>query len=200
MKEEVEVKFLEVDFDNIREKLTALGARQALPMTTMRRAILDFPDKRLQNLENAWTWVRVRDEGGRITVTLKAVAKDGTKRVDEIEYEASSFDQAVGVFEAVGMKTWSLQETRREVWELDGCELMLDEWPWIPPLIEIEGEDTDSLKRVAEKLGFDWGQHEVGSADFVYEKYFTGMKSPDTLGDIPELTFAKMPDWLEARK
>lgn len=200
MKEEIEVKFIEVDFDEVRAKIKDLGGEQTLPMTTMRRAILDFPDKRLHDLEHAWTWVRVRDEGDRITVTLKAVSKDGSKRVNEIEYEASSFEQAVGVFKAIGMKLWSLQETRREIWELDGCELMLDEWPWIPPLVEIEGEDIESLKSVAAKLEFDWNKHEIGSSDFVYEKYYPGMKAGDTIGDIPELTFDEMPAWLVERK
>lgn len=49
MKSEIEVKFLSVDHENIRQKLNSLGAELAIPMRLMRRAMLDHTDGRYQN-------------------------------------------------------------------------------------------------------------------------------------------------------
>lgn len=200
MQEEIEVKFFDVDFDDLRTKLEGFGATCTMPMALMRRAIMDYPDKRLHNMADSWSWIRVRDEGARTTVTFKSVDKDGSKKTGEIEYEASSYKLAVALFEAIGLETTSVQETKREIWKYKDCEIMLDEWPWIPLHIEIEGPSIESLQTVAEDLGLDWANHFVGNADFVYEREYPGMKSGDTIGEIPELTFDTMPQWLKDKK
>jgi hypothetical protein len=41
------------------------------------------------------------------------------------------------------------QENRRTSFELDGVCLELDEWPMIPPYLEIEGDARDDVLRVA---------------------------------------------------
>lgn len=93
MKTEIEVKFLDVDFDEIRTKLTELGAACEQPMRLLRRV----------TIENAFmkdgrdAFVRVRDEGNRVTMTYKQfddLSIDGAK---EIEVEVSDYDDAVAL-------------------------------------------------------------------------------------------------------
>ena len=64
MKTEIEAKFLNISPDKLREKLRALGAKLLHAERAMRRKVFDFPNNRLGK-EGAW--VRVRDEGDKIT-------------------------------------------------------------------------------------------------------------------------------------
>jgi adenylate cyclase, class 2 len=66
MKTEIEVKFLDVDFNLMREKLKQLGAVCEQPMRLMRRAIIETPE-----LEAKGGFLRVRDEGDKVTLTYK---------------------------------------------------------------------------------------------------------------------------------
>ena len=161
---------------------------------------MDFPDERMKNNKDHWGWVRVRDEGSRVTVTFKQVAKDGSQKTEEIEYEASSYEKAIGVFEAVGLKRFSEQETKRETWSYKDCEIMLDEWPWLKPYVEVEGPSEEAIKSVVLDLGFRWCDAVYGNADTVYRQTFPGMTEDETIGYAPEVTFAEMPQWLKDRR
>lgn len=201
MKQEVEVRFLSVDYSSMKKLLKKNGGFQKKPCTLMRRAILDFPDKSLKNRPHIWSWVRVRDEGDHTTVTYKSIAKnDKDFTTHEIEYGASSYKEAIALFEAIGLKKWSEQETKREVWVCKGVEVMFDEWPWIDPYIELEGNTEDDLKAVATILNLDWEQRMYDNTDGIYRLSYPKMKITESIGDVSELTFAKMPTWLKERK
>lgn len=202
MQEEIEVKFLDINHDELRSRLLSIGADCLHPKRLMKRAIIDYPDRRMQNTSNTgWGWVRVRDEGDKVTCTYKHISNDANQTVHEIEYEVSSYDKAVELFETIGLKNHSEQETRRETWEVGGVEVVLDEWPWIPPYIEIEGPSVDAIRDVATKLGFDWGDVFPGNADHVYRKYYPKMDAEESVSDMNYLTFAgEEPRWLKDRR
>ena len=151
MKTEIEVKFLDVDFDLLREKLKQLGATCEMPMRLMRRAIIQPPE-----LHARHAFVRVRDEGDKVTLTYKQVDEDSLTGAKEIEVTVGNFEDTVALLEEAGLKQKSFQESRRETWHLNGVEIVLDEWPWLKPYIEIEGPTEASVKELAAKLGFDW--------------------------------------------
>jgi adenylate cyclase class 2 len=194
MKTEIEVKFLDVDFDTARQKLQALGAVCKQPMRLMQRAIIDFPDERLQK-DNAY--IRVRDEGDKTTVTFKqfkALRVDGAK---EIETIVGSFEDTVNIFKAIGLKVRSVQESKRETWQMGNVEVVLDEWPWLKPYVELEGENEAGLRDAAEKLGFDWKEAVFGDVTAVYRAQYPHISQDINLGAIPEVRFdVPLPDIL----
>jgi adenylate cyclase, class 2 len=202
MNQEIEVKFLDVNHQEIREKLKQVGAVLHQSMRLMRRAIIDYPDRRMQTTsENGWGWVRVRDEGDKITCTFKHIASDGKDTTHEIEFEVSSYENAVKLFEAIGLQKHSEQETKRETWHLGEVEVELDEWPWLPPYIEIEGPSEPAIQEAAEKLGFDWTKALRGSSDRVYRTYYPKMDVEESVADIADLTFeGELPNWLKERQ
>ncbi|HSX15305.1 MAG TPA: class IV adenylate cyclase [Candidatus Saccharimonadales bacterium] len=202
MKQEIEVKFLGISHDDLRAKLQAAEAVCEHPMRLMRRAIIDYPDKRMQtSSDTGWGWVRVRDEGDRVTCTYKHIANDGKDTTHEIEFEVSSYEKACELFEAIGLTKHAEQETKRETWKLDGVEVVLDEWPWLPQYIEIEGESETALQSVAEKLGLKWEDADRGSSDRVYRVYYPKMTDSEGIADIPQLTFGgDLPQWLKDRQ
>jgi adenylate cyclase class 2 len=149
---EYEAMFADVDHDEIRKKLVELGAIKVKDKAFFRRVTLSLPVR-----ENS-SWVRVRDEGDKITMSLKSICGEGIERQKEIYLEVSDFDSAVFMLERIGCVKKAYQENRREIWKLNGVEIMLDEWPHLEPFVEVEGESEEDVKRVCEVLGFDYGE------------------------------------------
>lgn len=192
MKTEIEAKFLDIDPAAIREKLKALGGKLTYPETLIKQKVFDFPDLRLD--KNS-AWLRLREENGAVILTLKQWQEEGVHGMKEAETQVGSFSETERILHEVGMVVKSTQEKKRELWELDGVELMIDTWPWVPTFIEIEGSSEGAVKAVAAKLGFDWKNAQYGGAARIYKYYFD--IEYEQIDRCPEVLFSSVPDWLE---
>lgn len=193
MTPEIEAKFLNVTHDDIRNKLQRLGGKCEIPMRTMKRVVLDFPDKSLQKKQ---AWLRVRDEGNKITVTYKVAIEGDAHGTHEIETITSSYEDTIRQFEALGMQRLSSQETRRETWKLADSEVVLDEWPWLEPFIEIEGPSHESIQKIAKQLGLDWSEAIFGTVLSIYQKVYPAIGDIYKISDLEEVTFSTpRPAW-----
>lgn len=184
MKTEFEAKFLDVDIAAMRETLLAAGAVCQKSMRLMRRVTIDTAELKAKN-----AFVRVRDEGDRVTMTYKqfdALAVDGAK---EHEIVVSDFDEAVGLLAAAGLPQRSFQESRRETWMCDGVEIVIDEWPWLAPYCEVEASSEGKVRDCAEKLGFDWSEAVFGDVMAAYRAQYPHLKDSDTIATIPVVRF-----------
>ncbi|MGC9142953.1 MAG: adenylate cyclase, partial [Candidatus Micrarchaeia archaeon] len=45
------------------------------------------------------------------------------------------------------------QENKRTSYNLDGVEISIDEWPKLPPILEIEADSEEKIKETIDKLG-----------------------------------------------
>src|SRR6266508_6807547 len=193
MKPEIEAKFLDVDHNALRAKLKELGAECTKPMRLMKRKNYDFSDRRLQKIDG---WVRLRDEGGKVTLAYKQLKDRTLHGTHEVSTTVDNFEATDAFLMAIGLEASSYQETKRESWHLDDFEIELDQWPRAKPYIEMEGPDEASLKDLAIKLGLDWGKVKHGSVEVVYQGEYDA--SDDEIDDIPVITFEEsVPDWLE---
>lgn len=194
MQSEIEAKFLNVQHDEIRAKLTELGATCVQPMRLMRRVTIE--NDRLVE-KNAF--VRVRDEGDRVTMTYKqfdSLSVDGAK---EIEIVVSDFDTAVQLLDAAGLPSQSFQESKRETWQLGEVEIVLDEWPWLKPYIEIEAGSEVLVQDTAKRLGFDWSEAAFGDVMVAYRAEYPHLQPPSTVGRVESVKFGDpVPDLLKA--
>jgi adenylate cyclase class 2 len=197
MKPEIEVKFLNVNHNELREKLQTLGAVCETPGRLMKRKNYDFADSRLERERHGW--VRVRDEGGKITMSYKQLNNRELDGTHEVSLTIDDFAAADSFLKELGLEAKAYQETKRESWRLESFEIELDEWPWVKPYIEIEGPDETSLKDLASKLGLDWADACHGSVEVVYRAEFEA--TDQEIDDIPVITFEEpVPAWLEARR
>jgi len=192
MQTEIEAKFLDIDPEKIRGSLKSLGATLVHPEVLMKRKVFDHPTNKQSD------WLRVRDEGDKVTMSYKKVVDRTLHGTKEISIEVSSFDDACGILAAAQLAERSYQETRRERWLLDSVEVTIDTWPWIPTFVEIEGPSEAAVKSMAEKLGFDWAQAFYGSVEPAYQKYYDVTEKE--IDGWPEIVFSPVPDWLEKRK
>lgn len=184
MKTEIEVKFLDVDIEEVRSKLHGLGAVCEQPMRLLRRVIFDTD---FMSAKNAY--LRVRDEGHKNTLTYKqfdSLSIDGAK---EIEVDVSNFEGTVALIEAAGIPANSSQESKRESWKLDGVDIVIDEWPWLQPYIEIEGNNIQSVKDIAKRLGYDWEAAVFGDVMVAYRAQYPHLGEDETVGSAKELRF-----------
>lgn len=196
MQTEIEAKFLDVNHDEIRKKLKALGAKLEQPMRLMRRKNYDYKDRRLENEKTGW--VRVRDEGDKITLAYKQLEDRTLLGTKEVSLDVNDFEATCRFLENIGLEVQSYQETKRESWTIGEIQIELDEWPWIKPFIEIEAPDEASLKNVAAKLGYDWKDALHGSVEIVYQAEYD--VTEEEVDHWDEITFVQTPDWLEAKR
>lgn len=192
MKTEIEAKWTDVDHNRFREVIKNAGAKLITPMRQMVRQTFDDKDGTLSKIGG---WVRLRDEGDKITLCYKQLNSrelDGTK---EICLEVDDYKTTLDFLKAIGLKQKSIQETRRETWELDGAEIVLDEWPWVPTFIEIEADDEDHMKKIVNKLGLNMDDALYGSVEPVYQQHYNATE--DEICSWSEITFSSlMPEWL----
>lgn len=192
MKSEIEAKFLGVDHDKIREKLQTLGAGLEVPMREMRRVVMRT--ERMRDPIKVDAFIRVRDEGNKITLTYKQMADVSLSGAKEIEVTVSSFEDTLAIFEQAGLVPDSYQESKRETWKLGEVEVVLDEWPWLRPYIEIEGPSEESVQQVASQLGFDWNNAIFGAVTFAYRAEYPNI-TPTAPINVPEIRFGDPVPW-----
>lgn len=186
---EIEATFININKDQLRAQLKELGAKLLQPETLMRRTIFNIDDH---------SFVRVRDEGNRITMSYKRLDQLSLSGMKEICLDVNDYNEAINFVKICGLQPKAVQETLREEWELDGVELDIDTWPWLPAFVEIEGPSEASVESVAEKLGLKMADALYGSVDEVYKIYYD-VTSQD-INYCPEIKFTDAPDWLTAKR
>jgi adenylate cyclase class 2 len=93
-----------------------------------------------------------------------------------------------------------VQETKREIWHLGDAEVVIDEWPWITPFIEIEAPSEDAVKAAAGQLDLDWKDAAFGDIMTAYyaEYPHLGTTPQDMVYNLPIVRLGDpMPDMLK---
>ena len=187
---EFEAKFYPVDKEAYREKLLALGANRILPERKMRRIVADSR----HNPQLKEGYLRVRDEGNLIRLSIKHMANEGGKMSDqkEIDVVVSDYDKTVRILEAVGIKFVRYQETLRETWEYKGVEITIDTWPELEPFSEIEAHSEEEVKLIALELELNWDKRIITPTPEIYAKVYK-LDIEKVLDMVNNLTFEKNP-------
>jgi adenylate cyclase class 2 len=183
MEIEYEAKFININKDEMRERLAKVGARLVRPEYLQKRIPFHLPI----GTRSKDAWLRVRDESDKITLSLKKVDGDNIENQKEICLEVDSFNDAVELLKAIGCESKSYQESKRELWKLDGTDITIDEWPFLEPFVEIEGDSEESVKRVSEKLGFKYADAIFGAVGKLIKMKY-GIH-PDEINDMPKIVF-----------
>jgi adenylate cyclase class 2 len=165
---EFEVTVPKIDMEDARRRLVKSGA--VLQRQTFMQKNIVFNLSQERKIKGGW--LRVREEGDKVTMSLKII--DGGKITDQQEYLfiAQDMEDACRFLRLMGAEEKARQEKKREVWTLEGCEVTIDQWPYLEPFLEVEGPDEESIKKTVGALGYDYDGCRVCSADVLYsEKY-----------------------------
>jgi adenylate cyclase class 2 len=165
---EYEATFPNINEDDIRARLKNTGATLIKSKFLMKRIVFELP----VGHEIPGGWLRVRDEGDKITMSLKIVDGDKIESQKEICLKIDDFNEGVKFLEAIGAERKAYQESYREFWLLDEVEVTIDEWPYLEPYVEVEAKSEEEVRRVSEKLGFNYSQALFCSVDTLYNKKY----------------------------
>jgi adenylate cyclase, class 2 len=174
---EHEAKMLDIDPIETAALVRAKGGEQVGETKLMRRYVYDITPGDLSK------WIRLRDTGSETTLCVKEITSDAIDGTHEVETTVGDFAATNELLALLGFTPKSYQENRRTSFILDGARLELDEWPLIPPYLEIEADTQDDVLRVAGLLGYDESQLTGENTMKVYARY--GIE----LGGIRELRF-----------
>lgn len=181
---EFEATFPNIKKSQARAMLKKAGAKLIRKEFLQRRSVFNLPSGH----EIKGGWLRVRDEGDKVTMSLKIVDGDKIENQKEIQLKIDNFDEGIAFLEMVGAIPKAYQETKRELWELKDVEITIDEWPFLEPFVEIEGKSEEEVKEAAKKFGFDYKKAKFCSVDTLYsEKY--GFPEDRFNNHTPEVLF-----------
>ena len=136
------------------------------------------------------------DDSKKISNTFDEKSILGTKEVNII---VNDYDDAILFLKGCGLTAKAVQETKREIWILDSCEISIDTWPWLPTFMEIEGPSEDEVWAAAQILGYTKAQAKFGSVDSTYQHYY-GVDEEIVNQHTPEITFEMTPPkWAQKR-
>lgn len=168
--EECEVKFLNIDVDELTAKIESLGGIKQFNRL-FKRIVFDYPDLRLNDEKAAW--VRLRDEGDKVTLSYKqrldvgdGVSND--RSMLEHEVVVSDFDQTAEILRNIGLVDKFYEENRRVQYKLDDVELDIDYWPQLKPFLEIEATDWEAVDAMIKKLGLNPQDKKIYSTHQIY--------------------------------
>lgn len=187
MEIEYEATFTNINKDDIRQRMKQIGAILVKPEFLMKRYTFNLP----KGSEQKDRFLRVRDEDDKITLSFKIVQEGGTRTIDEqkeICLKVDAFDKAVELLELVGCQKKAFQENKREIWKIGETEITIDEWPFLEPLVEVEGRSEQAVKEVAEKLGFDYSKAMFCAVGTLYAKKY-GVDENFINNHIPKINF-----------
>src|SRR5262245_58149012 len=158
--QEIEAKFYVPDLKKIETRLQSLKARLIQVRILETNIRFDLPDHRLRSEGHV---LRLRqDTEARLTYKDSGKNDEGVINRTEIEFTVESFDKAKLFLEALGYQklleyekyrtTYELHQASEVLQNLGGLvHIMLDELPY-GNFVEIEGESTQAIQTLAEKL------------------------------------------------
>jgi len=168
---EYEIKILDVNTNALHKQLVSLGFNQ-VPRFMFKRRVYELGKD---------TWIRLRTNGKKTTLTYKKSNADKIDGMEEIEIEVSDFEATNNILTNAGLIAKNYQENYRTEFSNNEIEVTIDEWPLIKPYVEIEGSSVEKVKQYIKSLGLD--KHEMTSkpTSYVYEIAGIDLDSIDDL-------------------
>lgn len=174
MPKEYEYRFNDYNKKEIITKLKELGAKY---FGTFKFRVMVFIDQ-----NNSEKYIRIRDEGHRVTMTIKNNLTD--KFPIENEVIINDFDEGINILLQLNCKKKYYYEKYREIWNLKNSEVIFDMNPGIPELMEVESLKKTELDYLCKKLELNISNYQGFSNNKLYLDLF-GIVIPKSL----DLTF-----------
>ena len=153
--DEVEVKILEINKNQIEEKLSSIGAKKVFDGDIL-TVIFDFEDGSIRKEKNV---LRLRQDSQKTELTYKKIRfTNNAKIAEEYSVEVSDFEIMVKILQNLGLSVVEKMNKHRVSYKLDNVRFDIDRYygayGFIPEFLEIEGE-IDLIHKYATLLGFE---------------------------------------------
>lgn len=173
---EYEYKFINYDKNSIISKIKKLGGKK-IGHYIFKVMILSHP------LKKEGTYIRVRDEGHKITMTYKITGK--SEFLEEHEVIINDFDEGINILLGIGCTKKYYYEKIREVWNIKKSEIVFDITPAHPEFMEVESPTKKQLDETVKLLELTEDDKMGNLAKILSDKFGLVLPLP---GDL-EFTF-----------
>ncbi|MBC5627993.1 CYTH domain-containing protein [Clostridium sp. NSJ-6] len=157
---ELETRIVDIDVDDIRNKLTSLGAEKVKSEDQVNE-IYDFDDGRLLAAKG---YARIRTTVDRIKgketvfmTTKKMLSQDTFKVMEENEVIVDNREMAGKIFTSLGLKLQESISKYRESYKINDSlvEIDINDKSFCPfPYLEIETTSIEKLEEIVKLLGY----------------------------------------------
>ncbi|MBC7474090.1 MAG: class IV adenylate cyclase [Candidatus Sericytochromatia bacterium] len=155
---EIEVKVLNINLDQIKEKLHSLKA-EFYKKEFQTNYMFDYADNRFFDKGG---YVRIRkiknllNNDVKILVTFKElISKDQFKVSKEIEFYSDNMESTKDFLQALGLKLIRVDEKIRESYKLDEGLIEIDTWAGVPTYLEAESDTKENVETLLHKIGYN---------------------------------------------
>ncbi|MBU3227153.1 class IV adenylate cyclase [Clostridium algidicarnis] len=157
---ELETKILDIDLDEVRNKIKYLNLENVKCENQINN-LFDFPNKTLL-AKKGYARVRFVEDllNNKVVyymTTKKMISQDKFKVMEEIEIEVSDGEEAIKLFESLGLELVGSVKKYRESYRYKNSliEIDINDESFCPfPYIEIETSTEEELKEVVDLLGY----------------------------------------------
>ena len=158
MAKELETRIVDIDLDELRNKLNSIGAKK-IKSENQINDLYDFEDSRLLNNKG---YARIRtvhdllNDKEIIFMTTKRLLSQGKfKEMEENEVIVDNKKMAEGIFKSLGLNVYQSIKKYRESYRLFNSLIDINDKEFCPfPYIEIETSSEESLKEILDLLGY----------------------------------------------
>ena len=164
MQTEFEIRILNIDVDKVIHTLEDMGAT-IIGDYFQKRYVYDIIPG-----END-RFVRVRDNGEKVTITYKDKRVRTISGTKELEIEVSDFMKAKELLNNLGFTDGPYQENKRITYKLEDAEFDFDTYPGIPTFLEIEGKSEEIVKKYIKILELEKYEQTCDSIMKIYDRY-----------------------------
>ena len=157
---ELETRVIDIDVDDIRYKMTTLGATKVKAEDQVNE-IYDFEDGRLLSAKG---YARIRTTVDRIQgketvfmTTKKMLSQDTFKVMEENEVIVDNKEMARRIFTSLGLKLQESISKYRESYKINDSlvEIDINDKSFCPfPYLEIETTSVEKLEEIVKLLGY----------------------------------------------
>lgn len=170
-----EYRFIDVDVNSIKDYLETNNKKINKKSVLLRWDSFDYKDK----------FIRVRDEGDKITITLKKNLK--THKPISKTILVDDYDLTIDILGELEIFSKYRVEKIREIWTLsNNCIINFDMYPGLPNYIEIKSDNKLDLIELIKQLGlkFDLRNHIEMGADSMYLELYGISPQRKDKGDL----------------
>lgn len=173
MVEEIEYKFLNINEEDMDQRLRDLGA-QKVSQGQMHEIFFNKPDENVDFLDSEKKSLRLRQFGEIITLTYKGPSKaqKGPKVRDEIEFELNDYEAAQAMLEELGFEKTREYTKRRTHYSFESVHFEIDQLPGEKPYLEIETASLEAMEEICKKLGMDMSKADPRGVTEIFPEKF----------------------------
>lgn len=169
---EVELKFLNIDVNKIKDRLTEIGAKLIYDAYI---ESVSFKARGFSGSDSKQKYLRVRKINNEVEVTYKGVELDSLmSERREINLSVDDFQKTIEFFKELGFQPEKIFTKHRLHYELDGVHFELDTLKDIPTYLEIETSSQGDMEKACDLLQLDIKDGKKGMITEILPEKFGG--------------------------